>query len=53
MSDVDTFSTLADYEQYRNALANDADYKKNVAALEQSGAIVAMNRSIIQRLKQS
>jgi hypothetical protein len=47
------FSTLADYEQYRNTLANDADHKKNVATLEESGAIVAMKRSILQRLKQS
>jgi hypothetical protein len=45
-------STLAGYEQYRNDLAHDADHKKNLAVLEQSGAIVAMNRSIIQRLKQ-
>jgi hypothetical protein len=47
------FANLADYEQYRNALASDADHKKNVAALEQSAAIIAMNRSIIQRLEQS
>jgi hypothetical protein len=38
--------------QYRNALANDATTKMNVAALEQTGAIVSMNRSIIQHLKQ-
>jgi hypothetical protein len=45
------FSTLADYERYRNTLANNPDHKQNVAALEDSGAIVAMNRSIIQRLR--
>lgn len=46
------FSTLAAYEQYRSALANDPDHKKNVARLEQTGAIVGMTRSIIQRLSQ-
>lgn len=44
------FATLAAYEQYREALANDPEHKKNIAKLEQSGAIVAMNRSIFQRL---
>ena len=43
--------TLAAYEQYRSALANDLDHKKNVARLEQSGAIVSMNRSILQRVE--
>jgi|SRR5205085_4739646 len=47
------FATLADYEVYRNALASDADHKKNVASLEQSGAVIAMNRSIIQRVEQT
>jgi hypothetical protein len=46
------FSTLADYEKYRSALGSDADHKKNVARLEESGAIVSMQRSIIQRLQQ-
>lgn len=46
------FSTLAAYEQYRDALANDPDHKENVVRLEQSGAIIAMNRSIIERLVQ-
>lgn len=45
--------TLAAYEQYRAALANDPEHKKNVARLEQSGAIVSMNRSIIRRLENS
>jgi hypothetical protein len=31
-------------------LADDPDHKKNVARLEQSGAAVAMNRSIIRRV---
>jgi NIPSNAP len=46
------FSTLAAYEQYRSTLANDPDHQKNVARLEQCGAVVAMDRSIIQRLQQ-
>lgn len=46
------FSTLAAYEQYRSALANNPDHKKNVARLEQTGVIVGMTRSIIQRLSQ-
>ena len=42
--------TLTAYEQYRSVLADDADHKKNVARLEQSGAVLAMNRTIIQRV---
>ncbi len=45
--------TLADYEQYRAALANDPEHKKNAARLEQSGAVVSMNRSIIRRVSNS
>lgn len=33
------FLTLASYEQYRRALAEDPDHKKNAAELERSGAI--------------
>jgi hypothetical protein len=44
------FPTLAAYEQYRSALANDPTHKKNVTQVEQSGAIMAINRSIIERL---
>lgn len=43
--------SLAVYEQYRKALADDPEHKKNVARLEQSGVVVAMNRSIIQRME--
>jgi hypothetical protein len=43
--------TLAAYEQYRSKLANDPEHKKNAARLEESGVIVAMNRSIIQRVE--
>ena len=42
--------TLSAYEEYRAALAKDADHKKNAALLEQSGAVLSMNRSIIQRV---
>ena len=42
---------LGAYERYRTKLANDPDHKKYVARLEQSGVIVAMNRSIIQRVE--
>jgi len=45
--------TLAAYEQYRAALANDSEHKKNVARLEQSGVILSMNRAIIQRVQNS
>jgi NIPSNAP protein len=45
--------TLAAYEQYRAALANDPEHKKNVARLEQSGVILSMNRAIIQRVQNS
>ncbi|HZW96535.1 MAG TPA: NIPSNAP family protein [Candidatus Eremiobacteraceae bacterium] len=44
------FATLAVYEQYREALANDPEHMRNVAKLEQTGAIVAMDRSIFQPL---
>jgi len=44
------FPALEDYETYRRALADDPDHKRNVAELERSGVIVAMNRSMIQRL---
>jgi hypothetical protein len=42
--------SLAAYETYRQALADDADHKKNIAHLEQSGAGVAMNRTFIRRV---
>ena len=44
------FLTLASYEQYRRALAEDPDHRKNAAELERSGAIVALHRSIIERI---
>jgi hypothetical protein len=42
--------SLAAYEQYRKALAEDPEHKRNAARLEQSGVIVAVNRTIMQRL---
>jgi len=44
------FPSLDHYEKYRRALADDTDHKRNVAQLERSGAVSAMNRSFIQRL---
>jgi hypothetical protein len=42
--------SLAAYETYRQALADDPDHKRNITRLEQSGAGVAMNRSFIRRV---
>lgn len=47
------FPSLAVYEKYRSALANDPDHKRNFARLEQSGASVVMDRSIIERIGHS
>jgi hypothetical protein len=44
------FLTLASYEQYRHALAQDSDHKNNAAELERSGAIIALHRSFIERV---
>ena len=46
------FQNLADYEQYRVALANDPVHKTNARRLEESGAVQAMTRSIIRRVGQ-
>ena len=43
------FLTLAAYEQYRKALADDPLHKQNTAELERSGAIINMERSVIER----
>jgi hypothetical protein len=45
------FASLAAYEEYRAKLANDPDHKKYAKRLEDSGVIVAMNRTIIQRVE--
>ena len=47
------FTTLASYEQYRRRLAEDPDHTKNVAELERSGAILTMNRSLLERVRSS
>ncbi len=44
------FLTLASYEQYRKALAADSDHTRNADVLERSGAVLAINRSIIERV---
>jgi NIPSNAP len=44
------FPSLAEYEEYRGKLASDPDHKKYAKRLEESGVIVSMNRSIIQRV---
>jgi uncharacterized protein (DUF1330 family) len=43
------FSTLASYEQYRKALADDPLHERNAEKLTRSGAVVNMERSIIER----
>ena len=44
------FPSLTAYEEYRSKLASDPDHKKYAKRLEESGVIVSMNRSIIQRV---
>jgi hypothetical protein len=46
------FLNLAEYEKYRKSLAEDPDHKKAAARLEESGAVLAMNRSLMQRVDQ-
>jgi len=43
--------SLAAYEQYRHVLAEDPEHKRNIERLQQSGAAVAMNRSLIRRVE--
>jgi hypothetical protein len=42
--------SMADYEEYRKTLAEDPEHKCNVARLQESGAEVAMNRWLIERV---
>lgn len=44
------FPTLAEYEAYRARLADHPLHKKNVAALEKSGALLSTERSLIRRV---
>jgi NIPSNAP protein len=41
--------TLASYEQYRKALADDPLHQRNADELARSGAVINMERSIIER----
>jgi NIPSNAP len=43
------FLTLASYEEYRKALADDPLHQRNAAELIRSGAMINMERSIIER----
>jgi len=43
--------SLAVYEDYRKALADDPEHTQNIARLTNSGAQVAMNRSFIRRIE--
>jgi hypothetical protein len=43
------FASLSAYEHYRAVLAADPEHKRNAAALENSGAVVATERSIVAR----
>ena len=47
----DLVKVLDNAEAQAKALADDPEHKKNVAQVEQSGVIVAMNRTIIRRLE--
>ncbi len=42
--------SLAAYEQYRKTLADDPEHNESIARLKQSGARVAMKRSLIRRV---
>lgn len=41
--------TIADYERYRQALAEHSTHVRNAAALAESGAVAWMERSFIRR----
>jgi hypothetical protein len=45
------FLTLASYEQYRKALADDPLHQRNADELTRSGAVINMERSIIERCR--
>lgn len=47
------FKTIAEYEQYRYTLASDPEHKTNAGRLIESGVIVSLERSIIQRVPSS
>jgi len=45
------FPSLADYEVYRSRLAEHPLHKRNVALLESKGAVLSIQRSLIQRVE--
>jgi hypothetical protein len=45
------FPSLGAYEQYRAALAAHPRHKENAALLESSGALLSIQRSLIQRIE--
>ena len=45
------FPSLAEYEIYRATLAAHPLHKKNAAILQSSGAVLSIQRSLIQRLE--
>lgn len=45
------FTSLEHYERYRNVLSEDPLHQRNVRALTESGAVVNMERSVIERCK--
>ena len=47
------FSSLAEYEIYRAKLAAHPLHRKYFAAVEQSGALLAIQRSLIERVEPS
>ena len=44
------FPTLAAYENYRDALINDADAKANVESADNSGCILLEDRTILRQV---
>jgi hypothetical protein len=47
------FPSLAEYEVYRAKLAAHPLHKKNVAVVERTGALLSVQRSLIQRVESS
>ena len=45
------FPSLAEYETYRSRLAKHALHNENVRTLEESGALLYINRAFIQRIE--
>ena len=45
------FPSLAEYEVYRSRLAEHPLHKQNVAAVERTGALLSIQRSLIRRVE--